>query len=102
MDSEKKLNKLITTHRGRGEGESWIFSVIPVGVAFTFYMLFIMTTELENKDVFMVYGAAAAFIGLESYWIVHGWRRNHGSTVVLGVLGIVATLGLLSLYLSFK
>ena len=24
----------MTTHRNRGEGESWIFSVIPVGVAY--------------------------------------------------------------------
>lgn len=89
----------MSTPREQGEGESWIFSVIPVAVAFVFYMLFIMSSDLEDKGVFIAYGAAAGFIGLEVYWIIHGWRRNHGSTVILGIIGIAVTLGLLALYL---
>lgn len=99
MESKSKLNKLLTTNRRQGEGERWITSLIPVGVAFTFYLIFIMASSLENKDVFIAVGAAAGFIGVESYWVLHGWRNNHGSTVLLGVIGIAVTLGLLILYL---
>ena len=44
---------------------------------------------------------AAGIIGLESYWIIRGWRNDHGSTVIMTVIGIAVTLGLLSLYMSF-
>jgi hypothetical protein len=50
-------------------------------------------------DIFIAYGAAAGFIGVEGYWVFHGWRNNHGSTVVMGILGIAVTLVLLGLYL---
>lgn len=102
MEDKSKLKKLLTTGRGPNEAENWIFSLIPVGVAFAFYMVFITSSDMENKDVFLAYGAAAAFIGLESFWILRGWRNNHGSTVLMGALGIAATLGILSFYLSFK
>lgn len=101
MNDENKLEKLINTSRETGEGEEWIFSLTPVAVAFVFYIMFIITTELENKGLFIAYGGAAGMIGLETYWIVRGWRRNHGSTVLMGFLGIAVTLGLLWLYMSF-
>jgi hypothetical protein len=101
MADKNKLNKLLTTSRDQEEAENWIFSLIPVTVAFAFYIVFITASSLENKGIFIAYGAAAGFIGLESYWILRGWRKNHGSTVFMGILGIAATLGLLNLYLSF-
>ncbi len=101
MTEKNKLNKLLTTGRGQDEAENWIFSLIPVTVAFAFYIVFITASDLENKNIFVAYGAAAGFVGLETYWILRGWRKNHGSTVFMGVLGIAATLGILNLYLSF-
>lgn len=101
MSDESKLGKLVNTSRETGEGEQWIFSLTPIVVAFVFYIMFIISTDLENKGVFIAYGAAAGMIGLETYWIVRGWRRNHGSTVLMGIIGIAITLGLLALYLSF-
>lgn len=102
MDNESKLSKLAKTSRDVGEAESWIVSLAPVGVAFVFYIMFIISSEIEQKGLFIAYGATAGIIGLETYWIVRGWRKNHGSTVVMGMLGIAATLGLLKLYLSFS
>ncbi len=101
MAGKNKLSKLVTTGRGPEEAENWMFSLIPVTVAFAFYLVFITASELENKNIFIAYGAAAGFIGLETYWILRGWRRNHGSTVFMGILGVGATLGILNLYLSF-
>jgi hypothetical protein len=101
MGSTSKLNKLLTTSRGKNETEDWIFSLTPVGVAFVFYIIFITSTNIEPKELFLAYGAAAGFIGLESYWIIRGWRKNNASTIVMGLIGIAATLGLLFLYISF-
>ena len=100
MGSESKLNKLLTTSRGKNETEDWIFSLTPMGVAFVFYIMFIMSTNIEPKGLFLAYGAAAGFIGLESYWIVRGWRKNNVSTIIMGLIGIAITLGLLFLYVS--
>ena len=100
MGSERKINKLLTTDRGKNETEDWIFSLTPMGVAFVFYIMFIMSTDIEPKGLFLAYGAAAGFIGLESYWIVRGWRKNNASTIVMGLIGIAITLSLLFLYVS--
>jgi len=100
MGSTSKLNKLLTTDRDQSEAEDWMFSLIPIGVAFTFYIIFIMSTKIEPKGLFLAYGAAAGFIGLESYWIVRGWRKNHAITIVMGFIGIAITLSLLFLYVS--
>ncbi len=101
MSEEGKLEKLLKTNRNTGEGEDWIFSLTPIAVAFVFYIMFIISTDIENKGLFIAYGAAAGVVGLETYWIVRGWRNNHGSTVLMGVIGIAITLGLLYLYISF-
>ena len=101
MKDESKIEKLIKTSRKTGEAEDWIFSLTPITVAFVFYIMFIISTDIEQKGLFIAYGASAGIIGLESYWIVRGWRNNHGSTIVMGVLGIAITLGLLSLYMFF-
>ena len=101
MSDESKLDKLLTTHRSTGEGEDWIFSLTPIAVAFVFYIMFIMSTDIENKGLFIAFGAAAGMVGLESYWIVRGWRNNHVSTILMGFIGIAITLGLLYAYMSF-
>lgn len=100
MGSASKLNKLLTTSRGKGETEDWIFSLTPMGVAFVFYVMFIMSANIEPKGIFLAYGAAAGFVGLESYWIVRGWRKNNAGTIVMGLLGIAITLGILFIYKS--
>ena len=100
MEEKSKLNKLLKTKRTHGEAEDWIFSLTPISVAFVFYIMFILSTDIEQKGVFIAFGAAAGLIGLESYWIVRGWRQHHLSTVIMGVLGIAITLGLLNLYMS--
>ncbi|EIJ33469.1 hypothetical protein [Thiothrix nivea] len=79
---------------------NWVFSLLPIGVAFVFYVVFISATSLENANVFIAYGAAAAFVGLETYWIMYGLRKKYLGTVVMGLVGIAITLGLLYLYLS--
>ena len=98
--AEKKIEKLLKTKRAYGEAEDWIFSLTPVGVAFVFYIMFIITTDMEQKGLFVAYGAAAGLVGLESYWIIRGWRKHHLSTVIMGMIGIIVTLGLLYLYMS--
>jgi hypothetical protein len=100
MENTSKLNKLLTTSRTQSEAEDWMFSLVPIGVAFVFYIIFIMSTNIEPKGLFLAYGAAAGFIGLESYWVIRGWRKNHASTIVMGLIGIAITLGLLLLYVS--
>ena len=100
MESTSKLDKLLTTSRDKNETEDWIFSLTPMGVAFVFYVIFIMSTNIETKGLFLAYGAAAGFIGLESYWIVRGWRKNNISTIVMGFIGIAIMLSLLFLYIS--
>jgi hypothetical protein len=39
-------------------------------------------------------------VGLETYWIMYGLRKKYFGTVVMGLVGIVLTVGLLYLYLS--
>jgi len=100
MAKEGKIKKMLKTKRDIGETEDWIFSLTPITVAFVFYILFIINSDIDQKGDFIAYGAAAGLIGLEAYWIVRGWRKHHLSTVIMGFLGIAITLGLLSLYLS--
>ena len=100
MSDRDKLHKLLATHRGPGEIQDWIFSLTPIGVAFSFYIVFIMSSDIEPKGLFIAYGAAAGFIGLESYWIVRGWQNNHASTIIMGAIGILITIFVLGLYMS--
>ncbi|MES9856375.1 MAG: hypothetical protein ABW166_07210 [Sedimenticola sp.] len=80
---------------------NWFFSIIPVGVAFAFYMVFVLYAKLENANLFIAFGGAAAIIGLESYWIVNGLRNGNKGTVAMGFAGIAITVGVLYTYLSF-
>ena len=100
MSDPGKLSKMLKTKRDIKETEDWIFSLTPITVAFVFYILFIINSSIEKKGLFIAYGAAAGLIGLESYWIVRGWRKHHLSTVIMGILGILITLAVLSFYMS--
>jgi hypothetical protein len=60
-------------------------------------VVFILQSDIESKNLFIAYGAAAGFIGLESYWIVQGWRMRRKGIVTMGVMGIALTLGVVVL-----
>ena len=101
MEASGKLSKLIHTGRDPQEIQDWIFSLTPLGVAFAFFLVFLLPLEIANKDIILVAGIAAGITGLQSYWIFRGWRKNHISTILLGLLGIAITVGLLWGYLTF-
>lgn len=102
MKLSQKIDRMLSTSRDEREIQRWIFSLTPLGVAFSFFFIFLLPMQLPNKDIFMVTGLAAGFAGLQSYWVFRGWQRNEGMTVILGIIGIVITFGLVWLYLSFK
>ena len=77
--------------------ESWIVSLIPISVAFVFYLVFIMTTNLPNKGEFIAYGAAAGFVGLESYWVVQGVMMQKKRIIIMGLSGIALTIAVILL-----
>lgn len=91
-------NDNLELHDGNSQlVENWIFSLIPVSVAFVFYVVFILQSGLDDKLTFIIYGATAGFIGLESYWIVQGLRLGRKRIVIMGLVGVALTLGLLGL-----
>lgn len=91
----------VETANSSDEVGSWIFSLAPVGVAFLFYVVFILQANLENTHLFLAYGATAGFIGLETFWILKGWQNGRKNIVIMGIAGIAITLGVLNTYLSF-
>jgi len=100
MAHDGKLGKLLRTRRNPQEVETWLFSLIPLGVAFVFFFIFLLPMDIPRKDIVMVLGTAAGFTGLQSYWIFRGWCKNHVLTIVLGLIGIAIVLGLVRLYLT--
>lgn len=100
MNNRNAPEQVPAQHEGTDVVANWIFSLLPIGVAFVFYVVFISATSLENANVFIAYGAAAAFVGLETYWVMYGLRKKYMGTVVMGLVGIALTVGLLYLYLS--
>ena len=94
MEASGKLSKLVHTSRDPQEIQDWIFSLTPLGVAFVFFIVFLLPMDLANKDIILVTGIAAGFSGLQSYWVFRGWRKNHASTILLGLVGIAITVSL--------
>jgi hypothetical protein len=82
-----KVDKLLESKRDEQEVQRWIFSLIPLGVAFVFFFIFMLPMDLANKDVILVTGAAAGFAGLQTYWIFRGWQRDEALTILLGIIG---------------
>ena len=79
-----------------------IRSLIPLGVAFVFYSIFLLPADIANKDTLYVVGAAAGFSGVQAYWAVCGWKRKNILTVALGVIGIAVAFGHAWMYMGFK
>ena len=102
MRDTNKLNELFATHMWPEDIQEWISLLPPIGVAFALYIVYIILSGIEPKGLFIAYGAAAGFIGLESYWMVRGWHNNHGSTVIMGAIGILITIFILGMYMSIS
>lgn len=100
MDNNSTTDKSSGSQSSPDVVANWMFSLLPIGVAFVFYVVFISATSLENANIFIAYGAAAAFVGLETYWILYGLRQKYFGTVAMGLVGVALTVGLLYLYLS--
>lgn len=100
MGIGQKLERMKTTTRDEDEIGHWFTSLAPLAMAFTFFFVFVSGSDLPNKDVLYVLGAAAGFAGLELYWIVRGWRRDEVTTIVLGLLGVAIAAGLAWLYVK--
>ena len=100
MIDANNLNKLLAPHIWPEDVKEWIYSLPPIGVMFAFYVAYIISSGIEPKGLYIAYGAAIGFIGLESYWIVRGWLNNHASTIIMGVIGIIMALCGLGFYKS--
>ena len=100
MEDSGEHRKVLSITESSGEVPDWIMSLAPVGVAFVCYVSIILTAGLEPKEKIIAYGAAAAFIGLECYWILRGLRTNHLGTMVTGFLGAAMAVLVLDRYLS--
>jgi hypothetical protein len=77
----------------------WMNSLIPVMAMFVCYAAIIVAADIEPTDRLIAYGAAAAFIGLECYWILRGLRDNHLATMVTGIVGAGMAVLLLDRFL---
>jgi hypothetical protein len=101
MDDSSKFSRLVKSNRQPRELDDWVFSVAALGLSFFFYIILVLSSGLESQGLLIALGAAAALIGLESYWIMRGWRKNNLTTILLGITGILVVLALLWLYLYF-
>jgi hypothetical protein len=91
MTTTKKINDILRSERDLREIQRWLFSLLPLGVAFAFFFVFMLPLEIEKKDVILIVGGAAGFAGLEAYWVYRGWQRSEGITILLGLIGICVT-----------
>ena len=78
MHITDKIDHMLETHRDEKEVQRWIFSLIPLGVAFVFFFIFLLPMDIPNKDIVLVIGAAAGFAGLQTYWIVTWLAAGRG------------------------
>jgi ABC-type proline/glycine betaine transport system permease subunit len=101
MRLSDKVDNMLDLKRDEKEIQRWIFSLIPLGVAFVFFFIFMLPMEIANKDVILVMAAAAGFAGLQTFWIFRGWRRAETLTIVLGVIGIVIAAVFVWSYIAF-
>lgn len=101
MSLSDKLDHMLETRRDEQEVQRWIFSLIPLGVAFVFFFIFMLPMDIANKDIILVTGAAAGFAGLQTYWIFRGWQREEGLTIVLGIAGILIAAVFTWAYIGF-
>lgn len=98
------INKVSTPYRTGRDSKTkkdLVFSLGPLGAALAFFLVFIWLIDITDKDVIIVTGAAAGIIGLASYWVFRGWRKNHVITVLLGLIGIAVTIAIAWSYRVF-
>ncbi len=100
MEDSGKPREVLSITESAGDVPDWIMSLAPVGVAFVCYVSIILAAGIDPKEKIIAYGAAAAFIGLECYWILRGLQNNHFGTMVTGFLGAAMAVLVLDLYLS--
>ena len=96
-----KIDQMLEVKRDEKEVQRWIFSLIPLGVAFVFFFIFMLPMQIPNKDVILVTGAAAGFAGLQTFWIFRGWRRGEVLTIVLGLIGMGIAAVFVWFYIAF-
>lgn len=101
MHLSDKVDHILHSHQDEKEVQLWIFSLTPLGVAFAFFLVFMLPLEISNKDIILVAAGGAGFAGLQAYWIFRGWRREEGLTILLGVLGLAATMAFVWSYAEF-
>jgi len=101
MGITDKVGNILETTRDEKEIQRWIFSLIPLGVAFVFFFIFLLPMDIPNKDTVLITGAAAGFAGLQAFWISRGWQRNEGSTILLGIVGLAAAAVFVWAYNTF-
>ena len=94
MEKNIKLGQLSNDQDHPDIVTDWIVSLLPIGVALIFYVAFMSATNLDNSEVYITYGAGIAFIALEAYWIIYGFRKKHVGAVIMGLIGIAIILGL--------
>jgi hypothetical protein len=99
----RDYNKVNSKQPGTGSAADiplWASSLVPVMAAFVCYVGLILAAGIEPHARLIAYGAAAAFIGLECYWILRGLRENHFGTMVTGFVGAAMAILVLDRYLS--
>ncbi len=101
MHVPEKVDHIIQSQRDKEEVQRWIFSLIPLGVAFVFFFIFLLSMDVANKDRILVVGAAAGFAGLQAYWIFRGWHREEGLTILLGIAGVIFAAAFVWAYMDF-
>ena len=99
--AQSKFSKLCGTTRDPEELQCWFFSLIPLGIAFLFFHFVVLSMGIPNRLQVMVVGTAAGVVGLQAYWVMRGWRRNHLVTIVLGLVSIAAVLAGTWLFLNY-
>ncbi len=99
MKVSQKIKKMILIPRDDKEIERWFISLAPLCLAFAFFIVFISSMEMPNKDIIYTIGGTAGFSGLQTYWIGRGWSRGDGSTVILGFIGIAFAVAIAWLYI---
>lgn len=88
MKLSERLVKMFSQYRDDKEMEKWVMSLAPLTVAFLFFMVFMLPVQIDNKDLILVGAGCAGFAGLQVYWVVRGWKRHEGMTVIQGLMGI--------------
>lgn len=96
-----RIKKLFEVEREQEEIWRWLLSLIPLLAAFGSFVIFTLPLEITQRDVLYVIGLTAGFTGLQSSWIMRGWRRNEGVTVLLGIIGIGLAFVAALIYINY-